>query len=106
MKAAPVMSDDVRPCEYIGCRKPLVRKPYENNQQWEKRRYCDKVCCGLQKGVRGRTSRAEMAAKQPKKRKVKAVKWRAPVTGPTVVTETLAVNEELLRARMYRGALH
>lgn len=99
------MGDEVRLCGYIGCGKPLVRKPYENNQQWEKRLYCGKVCCGLQKGVRGRTARAEMAAKQPKKRKAKAVKWRAVVDGPPVVTETPTVNEGLLRARMYRGAL-
>lgn len=97
--------DDVRLCGYIGCQKPLVRKPYENKQQWGKRIYCDKTCSGLQKGVRGRAERAELVAKQPKKRKPKAVKWRPVAAGPPVVQDVPMVNEELLRMRMYRGAL-
>lgn len=97
--------DDVRLCGYIGCRKPLIMKPEETVYKFRKRQYCDKTCCGLQKGVRSRAEREELSRKC-KKKAAKPVKWRPvpPAVGspPVAVTE---VNQELLRKRMYRGAL-
>lgn len=34
-----------RYCDY--CYEPLERKPNETKQNWEKRRFCDKVCAGV-----------------------------------------------------------
>jgi len=96
--------DDVRLCGYIGCRKPLVMKPEETTYKFRKRQYCDKTCCGLQKGVRSRAEREELPRKC--KKKTKPVKWRPvpPAVGsPPVAVEE--VSQELLRMRMYRGAL-
>jgi hypothetical protein len=97
--------DEVRLCGYIGCRKPLVMKPGETAYKFGKRQYCDKTCCGLQKGVRSRAERDELSRKC--KQKAKPLKWR-PV--PQAVShgkaiEVPEVNQELLRSRMYRGAL-
>lgn len=33
-----------RYCEY--CSEPLERKPNETTQNWNKRRFCDRVCAG------------------------------------------------------------
>jgi phage host-nuclease inhibitor protein Gam len=101
------MSEDVRLCGYIGCRKPLVRKPGESEGKFKKREHCDKVCCGLQKGVRSRAERDELSRKGKKKKTAKPVKWRPvpPAVGSPPVAAVAEVNQELLRARMYRGAL-
>jgi len=97
--------DEVRMCGYIGCRKPLVMKPGETTYKFLRRQYCDKTCCGLQKGVRSRAERDELSRKC--KQKAKPVKWR-PVplaVGSPPVAAVTEVNQELLKARMYRGAL-
>jgi len=37
--------EETRYCGY--CNEPLERKPTETKQNWEKRRFCDKVCAGM-----------------------------------------------------------
>lgn len=37
--------EETRYCDY--CDEPLERKPTETKQNWEKRRFCDKVCAGM-----------------------------------------------------------
>ena len=103
------MSDQVRLCRYVECRKVLVRKNGEKPSHFSRRETCDLVCSNKQKALdrvkNGKQRRA--APVNPLKKdksdvlpvEVTVLPCRVPVDDRGVL------NQVMLRERMFRVAL-
>lgn len=104
------MSDELRLCRYVKCRAGLVRKPGERLHHFLKRETCGKSCCNRQRAL-DREDAKRAAVKKPKKADTVSRAGRIGVVAahvqvqPAVVDRSLLVNQEMLRERLYRGAL-
>lgn len=97
------MEESKRYCAYQKCKKLLVKRADESNQNWGRRKTCDKRCAALhrQEGLEGQKRGQKPVAKAGKK------KYKIWEVDPIIVGDMNSVTlSKMLRKRMMRGALN
>ena len=94
------MGDEKR-CSWSACLKPLVQYAQETNQQFKKRKYCDRTCANAHRAEKSKVARKKDGKKKPTWKQCLEI---IPATAPVASKESPQLME-LYRQRMLQGAL-